>query len=347
MILLAGGIYYLSQSSTKEEVVVTPKPTTPNTPAPLPIPSLPTATTSSSYLASTSTGSVTGQVNPNGALTSYYFEYGETTSLGSKTNSQEIGSGFATLSTPAYISGLKANTIYYFRLGAKNTYGTVNGAVYNLETNNTPPVLGSAPTPKTLSATDVSRVSANLRGQINPNDAQSSYWFEYGKDINFGNITAIQNLAKGDTVVTVAASVANLEPLSKYYFRINSQNQYGTVNGIILNFTTLGPVAMSSPSVNAKTATSVNSTNVVLNGSINPNGGETTYWFEYSQDSLLGNIIGNGTSAKTLASGNTITNVKSDISSLAKDTKYYFHLVARNQAGTTESNIMSFTTKKN
>jgi phosphodiesterase/alkaline phosphatase D-like protein len=355
VLLLGFGIYYLSQTpkeivetpNTNTDNTVTPTPTNTNNPTPSPVPGAPIVTTNSNYNSSTSTASVTGEVNPNGPLTSYWFEYGETTSLGSKTGVQQVGSGFLVLSAPAYITGLKANTSYYFRLSAKNIYNTVNGAVYKLETNSAPVVVGSVPTTKTLAATDIARNSANLRGQVNTNSLESKYWFEYGKDINFGNITPVQILAGSTSNVAVAMPITGLDPLSKYYFRLNSQNSRGTSNGLILNFTTLGPVAVSAPSVNAKGASGITGTNATLNGNINPNGAETTYWFEYSEDSLLGNIIGTGTPTKILAGTNTATNVKADITGLSKNTKYYFHLVARNQAGTTESSIMSFTTKKN
>jgi hypothetical protein len=106
-------------------------------------------------------------------------------SLSSKTVSQQIGSGFISLSSPAFITGLKANTLYYFRLSANNNFGTTSGATYSFKTNNNPPVQGVAPTVRTNSAGNISRTGANLNGIVNPNGFQTKYWFEYGKDTNF------------------------------------------------------------------------------------------------------------------------------------------------------------------
>ncbi|MFA5777920.1 MAG: hypothetical protein WC870_00290 [Candidatus Paceibacterota bacterium] len=307
-------------------------------------PQAPTVKTSVDYSASISTAMVNGKVRPNGAATTYWFEYGETASLGNKTILQDIGSGFSLVSTPAYIMGLKANTTYYFRLSAKNRFATVNGATYTLTTNYTPVPSGSMPTSHTLSATDIFNTSANLRGQINPNQAETNYWFEYGKDINFGRSTVLQRLAGGNTTVSVSSSISGLSPSTKYYFRLNAQNQYGTVNGTILNFTTAGPVVPSAPSVNTNSASSVTTTSVTFNGSINPNNAETTYWFEYSENSSLSSLIGSS-SSQLLAGGNSNMSVSTNITGLNRGTRYYYRLMGRNQYGTVAGDIVSFRTK--
>jgi hypothetical protein len=114
----------------QNNITTSPQPTQPTQPTNLPViatttapapvlvlkPDAPVVVTGTNPAVSSSTAIVTGQVKPNGAFTTYWFEYGETTALGSRTVSQQIGSGYALLSTPAFITGLKANTLYYFRL---------------------------------------------------------------------------------------------------------------------------------------------------------------------------------------------------------------------------------------
>jgi hypothetical protein len=74
----------------------------------------------------TETGAtLVGVVNPNEAETTYYFEYGPTTSYGSKT------SELTTLTKKSVLGaakGLTRKTTYHFRLVAKNAYGTSYGA---------------------------------------------------------------------------------------------------------------------------------------------------------------------------------------------------------------------------
>jgi len=353
LVIVGVGIYFIMRNS--DEVVVTPVTPvtpgtntypTPNTPDTSPTPSTPVVQTGASVAVTGTTVTIAGQVKPNGPTTSYWYEYGTTASLGLKTTEQGIGSGFSALSAPGYISGLKANTVYYFRINAKNIYGTVNGTIESFKTNNDPAQSGKAPTSTTSAATDISRSGATLKGTINPNGANSNYWFEYGTDINFGTTTIFQAIGNSNSTSSVAATLSGLNPLTKYYFRLNGQNQFGTVNGGILNFTTWGPVNSSQPTVNTNPASNVNSTTVKLNGRVNPNGAQTTYWFEYSQDSLLGSLIGSGTAVQTLGAGSSNVNVNADVSGLAKDTKYYYRLVAKNDKGTVQGVIMSFTSKK-
>lgn len=357
-IVLGGGYFLMSRNNvvddtippvdnTVVDVTLTPTPTpapTP-TPTPKPTPDAPIVQTGTGPAVSSSTAAVSGKVNPNGVSTTYWFEYGEATTLTSRTNAQQIGSGYYLLPAPGYITGLKANTIYYFRLAAKNSFATVYGTTYTFQTNSTPPSTVKAPTVSTNNATGISRMDATLNGGVNPNGSQASYWFEYGKSTSFGNVTTYLETNNGSTTMSVSVALSGLEPLTKYYFRMNAQNQYGTVNGTMLNFTTTGPAVPTAPTVSTTSATNITTSNATLGGRINPNGAETTYWFEYSQDSLLGTLIGGGTSTQILNVGNSNVNVTTNLSSLNNNTKYYYRLIARNSSGIVNGDIMSFRTK--
>lgn len=353
-ILLVGGfaLYTMSRPpATVPEPSPTPTPTPIPTPTPVPTPvppapGAPTVNTNSSAVPSSSTVVVTGNVTPNGALTTYWYEYGTTTALGTRTTSQSVGSGYSSIFAPSYITGLSSNTTYYFRLSAQNRFGTVNGATYSFTTNTNPPPQGSAPTTRTLTATNITRTTANLNGTVDPNRAEANYWFEYGETSDLGFVTALQSAGAGDSASNVSVSVSSLKPLTKYFFRLNAQNQFGTVNGAILNFTTSGPAAPGEPAANTKAATNIAATSATLNGSVNPNGAETSYWFEYSQDSLLGSVLRTTTPSQML-NGTTSQNVSSNVTGLENNTKYFFRIVAQNQHGTVQGDTMSFTTRNN
>lgn len=202
-------------------------------------PSAPSVSTDATVAPTDTTAVVTGTVVPNGAITNYWYEYGPTTSLGSKTSENVVGSGFASIPTPGYITGLTKNTTYYFRLVAKNQYGQVSGELNQVKTSqNTPAPTVVSPTAKTLTASGITNTSATLSGQVNPNGVIARYWFEYGRTDNFGNTTAITSVGSGNVVVPATAVVTNLQRNTKYFYRINSQNQYGTVNGDIQTFRT-------------------------------------------------------------------------------------------------------------
>jgi hypothetical protein len=350
LVVVLGGGYYLMKGdkATTYNSINTPitqvnngttKPITASTP------SAPSVETSKNYFSSSSTASLTGTVKPNGAPTTYWFEYGESTSLVSRSVDQAIGGGYSAIPATGFITGLRANTTYNYRLNAKNKFGTVNGALFTLQTNNTNPPKVSAPTVRTNNALNVERTTATIKGEVNPNGSATSYWFEYGTDNGFGDVTTYQATNSGSTFMPVSGAISGLAPLTKYYFRLNGQNQFGTINGPTMNFTTDGPALSSKPTVEVSSATAITASSAMLAGQVDPNGAETTYWFEYSTDSLLGNIIGSGTAKKTV-NGTNPQNVQMKVDSLNPDTKYYYHLVAKSEHGTVYSESASFTTKK-
>lgn len=354
IVILGGGYFLLKSDSSVPGTEATSTPitavdTTYNpTPAPNPISSAsaPIVVTNSSVATTETTAVVTGTVNPNGALTSYRYEYGTTVSFGSKTASQTIGSGNVAIPAPSYITGLTKDTTYYFRIIAENQFDTVAGSQYAFHTTiNTPAPVGNAPISKTLAATAISRTTADLQGGITPNKASTQYWFEYGNNGNLGNVTALASVGNGSISVPVAVSVSNLEPATNYYYRVNAQNQFGTVNGSILTFQTSGPATTAvAPVVTTQVASSIAEKTAIVRGTVNPNGAQTTYWFEYSTDSLIGSVLGKTTSQRSAGAGTNTVSVEANISGLQSGTTYNYRVMAQNSAGTVSGNSLSLRT---
>ena len=69
-----------------------------------------------------------GSVNPLGRATTWYVEYGTTTSYGAKTATKSAGSGVLTRNVSFSLSGLTPATTYHYRLVAKSDAGTSRGA---------------------------------------------------------------------------------------------------------------------------------------------------------------------------------------------------------------------------
>jgi phosphodiesterase/alkaline phosphatase D-like protein len=125
---------------------------------------------------------------------------------------------------------------------SNNSLGTVYGSIYSFTTNTNPAPKAMTPTVHTTNTSNTAQTSVSLNGQINPNGWQTNYWFEYGKDSKLGNTTTITSVNDNNLSLTSMVNVSNpltgLNPLTKYYFRLNAQNQFGTVTGATLNFTT-------------------------------------------------------------------------------------------------------------
>lgn len=88
----------------------------------------PSATTGSPSGGGPSSEMLTGTVNPNGQSTTYYFQYGPTTSYGTQTSPASAGSGSTPVAVHTEIFGLTPNATYHYRLVATNPSGTTNGA---------------------------------------------------------------------------------------------------------------------------------------------------------------------------------------------------------------------------
>ncbi len=346
LLLVGGGYYFFTMNAAPTGTTATTTPTTGTTGTnTTPTAGAPVVTTNTSVAPTNSTALVTGTVTPNGAQTTYWYEYGVSSTLGSKTSVETIGSGWSAIASPGYITGLRANTQYYFRLSAQNAYGVVTGATYSFSTNNNSAGQGSAPAANTNSASNITATSATLNAQVNPHSSQASFWFEYGDGTAFGNVTALQLAGNNNTLASVALQVSNLNPGTKYYFRVNAQNQYGTTNGATQSFTTAAAVApVATPVVTTQVASPVGTTTATLRGTVNTNNTATTYWFEYSASSLLGSVAPK-TTAHTSASGTGTISISANISGLQAGTLYYYRTVAQNASGTVRGDSLTITTK--
>ncbi len=85
---------------------------------PPPPSAVPTATTGSATVATGTTATLNGSVNPNGVASSYYFEYGPTANYGSQTAPQSAGAGTSPVGVSGNLSGLTPGTVYHYRLVA-------------------------------------------------------------------------------------------------------------------------------------------------------------------------------------------------------------------------------------
>jgi phosphodiesterase/alkaline phosphatase D-like protein len=350
VLLFAGYIYWNNTqvAPVTGEPVATSTPTggvTAVPPTPAESASVPGVQTGLLTVPSNVSAVVTGYVAPNGAATTYWFDYGSNGSLSSRSGAKSAGGGFAVLATPAFIDGLAANTTYSYRISAQNSFGTVQGATYTFTTTTNPPPAGAAPTASTDAATAIARTAATLNGSVDPNNAQTTYWFEYGSTQNFGNVSAFGAAGNGTNALTVTTPVTSLSPQTKYYYRLNAQNNYGTISGTTQSFTTSGPAVSGLPTVSTTAATNVSTSTATLSGRVNPHNIASSYWFEYSTSPQMSDILGTVAATQTLP-GEVTTDVTGAVKGLSKGTKYYFRLVVRNPLGTVSGDPASFTTRQ-
>jgi subtilisin family serine protease len=191
-------------------------------------------------IASASEATLHGEVNAGGLETSYRFEYGTTTSYGTKVPKPDgaagAGSEYGVVSQG--LTGLTGHTIYHYRLVASNAKGTFYGNDQVFAT--TPPAV------TTDAAGAVNANDATLHATVNPEGFETRYRFEYGTTASYGRSSPLPEKDPGSGVVVgsglegieVNRVVGALSAETTYHFRVVATNLAGRSYGEDRTFTT-------------------------------------------------------------------------------------------------------------
>ena len=215
------------------------------------------------------TAVLAGEVNPDGAETTYHFAYidqaGYDKALAGdaeeKANPYAEGeitpvlklteggvpdtSDLPQILPPTPISGLQPGRTYHYALIAYNIMGTT--VTHPDQTFTTP--VGTPPLVNTTGATGVSQNSATLSGTVATNGLQTNYGFEIGTEPgDYGPATGLGSIG-GSQTEEVEVTLGELQPGTTYYYRVTATNADGTVQGAAQSFTTPGfPTLLTTPS---------------------------------------------------------------------------------------------------
>jgi hypothetical protein len=295
----------------------------------------PTVATTAASGIGDKTATINGSVNPNGSEAKVYFEYGTTTSYGSKTAEFNVGSGVGAVEQGAALTGLSATTTYHYRVVASNENpDTSRGSDLTFKT-------GGLPAASTLGAEiEKSGEAATLKGQVKPNGLSTTYQFEYGT--TSGMYTnkvpiAAESAGTGTEYVPVSYKVTGLTPGKTYYYRIVATNSAGQSNGFEVSFSTPGP-----PLGTTNSAVVVTNKCATLRGAVEPNGQVAEYWFEYGLTTSYGTKLPVTPKETTIETG--LEKVEETACGLNASTVYHFRLVAKNGFGTNNGSDKSVTT---
>jgi hypothetical protein len=288
----------------------------------------PDVTTGGASAITGSSATLTGTVDPNGRPTTYFFEYGSSTSYGTKTPAKSAGTTTSAQSETAGISGLQAGHTYHFRIVATSDGGTSAGTDAVFTTN-------SAPLPSTGGATSITPTSATLTGAVTPNGLATTWWFEYGTSTGYGSRTSSQNAGSGTTARAVSAAIRSLKVSTTYHYRLVGQNSKGRTFGADRTFSTVG-----APGVQTGPSQSIGPDAGVITGSLDTRGRTTTWWFDYGTSSGYGK----STPAKRAGAKAGLQSVSTPVLGLSPATTYHYRLVAKSDAGTTHGLDATFRT---
>ena len=288
----------------------------------------PVAVTSPASAVGPTAATLGGTVNPNGQSTTWYVEYGTTTSYGTKTPAADAGSATSSKAVSTGVSGLTAGRTYHYRLVATNSAGSTLGADATF-------VTAEPPAATTSTASSVGAKSARLNGKVDPNGRSTTYLFEYGTTTGYGTKTSSSSAGSGSSSANVSRTVTGLKVGTTYHFRLVATSDAGMVAGVDQAFTTQG-----APVVTTGQATGVGTTAATLGGTVNPNARSTSWYVEYGPSTSYGSR----TSARSAGSGMAALAVVAVVSNLTPGVTYHFRLVASNSLGTTRGADTTFAT---
>jgi hypothetical protein len=188
-------------------------------------------------------------------------------------------------------------------------------------------------------ASDAKTTSAILHGNLNPLAFATIYWFEYGTTEAYGAKVPLipESIGSGLSNVLVEQAITSLKEGTRYHFRVVAESLAGKSVGKDGSIKTL---QLSVATTEA--ATAIGSTQATLNGTVNPEGSETTYYFEYGTTEAYGTKI--PLTPTSVGSGTKNVAVSQTPTGLSKGTEYHFRVVAESEAGISKGLDKTFTT---
>lgn len=208
-----------------------------------------------------SVATLRGQVDPVGAgeVTECRFEYVSDAAFEASGFSSLSSGGSVACAQPvpiaepgevsAQVAGLSPGILYHYRLRASDANGRSLAAVATFATG---PLIDAT------SASAVTSTSADLRAEIDPQELQTDYHFEYLDAADFladgagfsgprtPTSTAVATVAAAGSDQAVSVHLQGLAPGTEFHYRVVASNQNGAPTGPTRTFTTPEPTGSGS-----------------------------------------------------------------------------------------------------
>jgi uncharacterized repeat protein (TIGR01451 family) len=322
------------------------------------VPAVAEATTTAASSLTPDSAQLNGAINTEGEETTYFFEYGLTTDHEATLAGGTVGAGSGNQAVSAALAGLEPEKTYHYRLGAETLGGTIYGGEETFTTPATPPA----------------QIDLELTQQANPNPVEVGedlvYTLTASNDSAMATATGVTVLdplpgevglvsatstqgsctvggeavscalgsigPEDEATVTITVAPAHIGTLVNTAEVTGEQTDPEAGNDSATADTTVD----APPAVNTGNASSIAETAATLNGSIDPEGEATTYYFEYQTpggptEETPSESAGSGASAEL---------VEAPVAGLEPGTTYEYRLVASNGTGPGYGAYETFTT---
>jgi uncharacterized protein (TIGR02145 family) len=301
---------------------------------------LPVVTTGSAEDITSSSATVSGNLNNLGEGVSSVLQHGHCWSSETATptidtpNKSSLGSKNSTGAFQSLLVGLTPDVLYYVRAYATNIAGTAYGDYVSFLT---PPEAG-LPVVITLEVTSITETTAMSGGNITndggyPVTSRGVCW-STSENPTLADLHTNDGSGTGE----FTSEITGLTPNTNYYVRAYATNISGTSYGENEGFTTAQESGLPVLTTNA--VSSITQTTAASGGNITEDGG-----YEVIARGVCWNTSENPTLLNSYTEdGAGIGSFTSNITGLASGTRYYVRAYATNSTGTSYGNQFSFET---
>jgi sugar lactone lactonase YvrE len=195
-------------------------------------PSPSTVTTAQPLTVTVAVSGGSGNPTPTGSVFLTIGSYSSTASV--------LSGGSATITVPAGSLSAGTDSIVATYAPDSASASIFASGTGTSSVNVNPSVVATAPAAATSAASAITATTATLAGTVNPNGADTHYWFLFSASptLTGASQTASTDLGSTTASDTVTANITGLSPSTTYYFQVVAQNSVGTTSGTIFSFTT-------------------------------------------------------------------------------------------------------------
>jgi hypothetical protein len=286
---------------------------------------------------------VTGEVNPQGEPTEYFYEVSTDGTNWERKNLSNFSSESTPQPFPGTIEGLKPETAYRVRLSAFN-YAEESAGPVSSPPSSQFTTLGPVPKP-TVTIDPVSTftaTTAHFSGKINPGGAQSDPGFKvhwhFVCEPDCLNLSSGSGEFADDGIEHTVQTDASIEPNTSYTIKLIAGNVGGDETA-----QTAFQSSKEGPAVTTLPAFAIQGgTKALLGGTVNPRNDATTYWVEYGPTTTYGQKF--PLAPAGAGSGGKAEYETEEVTGLTPSSVYHFRLAAENSDGPSNGADMNFET---
>ncbi len=197
------------------------------------------------------------------------------------------------------------------------------------------------PTASTGGLSEQQPRSVTLNGTVNPEGLPvTSCVFEYGTTSAYGqSVPCSPAPGSGTSPVAVSAHLTGLTPEASYHYRLVASNGAGSSPTVDGEFIT-GPI------LGGEFVMNVASSSATLQATVDPNGGDTHYYFQYGTTTAYGAEVPLSAPGVDIGVVAGVKNVSVHLQSLEASTEYHYRLVVVQGGETFEEPDRVFTTQR-